>query len=694
MQLQNSGSLLGAKSDVQPPRPPLVVSAFALRASALRLSTWIGSASLAGLAFGLIDIARASLTFRGSVGLSNAAAVLGLWLWFGQLLGVLLCLARVLGAATKRRLRTRFAWHAFLAMLAGSVALLLARKVFAGSGIRRTYVGAVGPWAAPLSIALGTWVALWVRARLFPDGFARIARGEIASAAGVLAVAAVVLDAYAPGGYLYLHILLLTAALLLATRALDLIGLPPLAGRTALVASIVTLPSLAAFPSDRPARALLAQPTWAGVKLVGYVKFHADFDHDGYSPVFGGGDCDDKDPSVFVGAAERPGDGRDSDCDGLDAPKPSTLSFAPFRVPAVGPAQQIYARAKQFPTVVILVDALRFDRVGNRRFPNLEQLARESIRFTHVYATSSTTLSSVPAMMTGRVRPARGRETIARSLALAGQSSVFIAPDAVIAHFRKLAERDPVLSFSSQETIPTDYAMGWRPGYRGSTSGQMTAAAIANLDSALPPGLLWLHYFDVHEWITLDGGPASPPAGGDVARYDAALERVDASLRPLLEMRDRLTLVLIADHGEGLGAHGLEHHTNYLFEKLAHIPLLLRVPGTEPATVDVPVTSTGLFNTLRALRGLPLDRSADDDLLPLLGATHIGDGPGFAGFDAVQWSFLHGRHRLLYIPRQQLAELYDVEHDPLEQTNLAEQNPHLTSELLTRLFQIQNEPPQ
>jgi choline-sulfatase len=692
MQLQNLPSLSGAKSELEVPRPRLVVSAFALRAFALRLSTWIGPASLAAFAFGVTDIVRASLAVRGSVGPSSAAALLGLWLWFGQMLGVLVCLARLLAAATKHRVPNRFAWHGLWAMLAGAIALLLARKVLAGSGIQRTYLGAIGAWVIPLCVGLGTWVALWVTARVFPNGLTRVWRWAIASTAGVLAVGALVLDACAPGGYLYLHILLLTAALVVATRAVDLLRLPPIAGCTALAASIVTLPSLAAFPMDRPARELLGKPTWAGVELVAYVKFHMDFDHDGYSAVFGGGDCDDRDASVYVGAMERLGDGRDSDCDGLDGPKPSTLSFAPFRAPAIGPAQQIYAHAKQFPTVVILVDALRFDRVDDPRFPNLAQLARESIRFTRAYATSSTTLSSVPAMMTGRVRPARGRDNIARSLARVGQSSRFIAPDVLIEHFQKLGQQDPVRSFSSHEAIRTDHTMGWRPGCRVSTSEQMTAAAIAHLGSARPSDLLWLHYFDVHEWPTLDVQGAPPR--GDAARYDAALQRFDASLRRLLEMRDLFTFVLIADHGEGLGARGLRSHADYLTEELAHIPLLFRVPGTEPATVDVPVASTGLFNTLRALRGLAPDGGTADDLLPLLGATRIGDGPGFAGFDAAQWSFLHGHHRLLYTPQQQLAELYDLEHDPLQGTNLAEQNPQLTSELLTRLFQIRNEPPQ
>jgi hypothetical protein len=616
------------------------------------------------------------------------AAILGLWLWFGQILAVFTWLARFCGAAIRRKLPSRAAWHAFLALFAGLGALLLAHKVFAGGGVRRTYVGSWGTWVVPLSAVLGAWLA----ARLFANGWGTARRWRIVGAAAALSLAAGVLDAWAAEDYLYLHVLVLTLGLALASHAVELMQLPAVARNAALATSLLALPSLLAFPASRPARELLAQPTWAGLQLIEYAQFHVDFDHDGQSPLFGGGDCNDWDASVFLGATERPGDGRDSNCDGLDDPRPSTLVFEPFHTHGVRTAQGISERAKQFPTVVILVDALRFDRVGDPRFPNLAQLARESIRFDHAYSTSSTTLSSVPAMMSGRVRPAVGRDNIVQSLSRAGQSSAFIGPDELVRHFGKLVAVDPLLSFSARETIPSGHTVGWGAGGDAPTSEKITTAAIERLDSTQPPALLWLHYFDVHQWSVLE--PEALSGRGYEVRYDAALQRMDASLRPLLDRRDRVNIVLIADHGEALGARGVMHHANFVFEELAHIPLLIRVPGIEPATVEVPVSSTGVFNTLRALRGLEPDATADGSLLALVGATDVGAGPGFAGFDSAQWSFLYGTHRLLYMPREQLVELYDVEQDPQEHVNLVDAEPALTSELLERLFQLHNELPQ
>jgi hypothetical protein len=39
-----------------------------------------------------------------------------------------------------------------------------------------------------------------------------------------------------------------------------------------------------------------------------------------------------------------------------------------------------------------------------------------------------------------------------------------------------------------------------------------------------------------------------------------------------------------------------------------------------------------------------------------------------------------------------LVELYDVAHDSLEQENLVDAEPQLASQMLARLFQLNNEP--
>ncbi|MES1185305.1 MAG: sulfatase-like hydrolase/transferase [Myxococcales bacterium] len=687
-QLQNVRSLVATQSDSHATAALVDAKPFVVRPFALQLLTSLCSGSLAGLAFGVSDVVRATSALGGSLELPIAAALLGLWLWVGQVLGLFVWLIRILAAAVERRMPSRIACHCLWALLTGGLALLVARRVFSGAGIRATYVGSWGPWVAPLCVGVGT---LCVVRQLEPVRESQ-PKWVLAGSVAVLSVFAVVVDAYSPGGMLYLHVLLLAVGLALALHAVDWAKLPHFAGYTTLALSLLTLPNLLAFPSTRLARELLAQSDWAGWEIIDYIQFHFDLDHDGYSPLFGGGDCDDADPSVFSGATERPGDGHDSDCDGIDDPTPSGLVFAPFQPQSEQPARQVSERARQFPTVVILVDALRFDRVENARTPNLARLANESIRFTHAYSTSSTTLTSVQAMMSGRVRPALGRQNIAQSLARAGQASCFVAPDVLIDHFQKLGESNPLLSFSARDAIFTHHAISWGPGNTVSTSDQVTAEAIKLLDATTPPALLWLHYFDVHEWNVIEGEGLS--AHGDIARYDAAVARFDASLRPLLERRERVNLVLIADHGEGLGARGIKNHANFMIQELTRIPLLIRVPGSDPARVDTAVTSTAVFNTLRALRGLELDPTADQSLLTLVGMSGLGEGPGFPGFDNAQWSFLYGNHRLLYMPHQQLVELYDVERDPLETKNQASESPHLAAELLARLFLVHNEPPQ
>lgn len=684
--MQNFRSLDVAESDLETSASEVATHRVSARTFAPALST-LGSGAVAGLVLGLSDVVRASLAAGSWVGLPVAAALCGLWLWFGQLLAIVAWGGRLLAASIKRRLSHAAAWPALVAVFAGAVTLLLARKLFAGGGIRQTYVASLGTWALPLCIAAAAWLA----ARATGGALERIKRWKnvAAAAAGAVSIAALVVDACAPGGYLYLHVMLLALGVVLATQAVELLRLPRFVRHAACVTSLLTLPSLVTFPASRSARELMAQPTWAGLELIDYAQYHIDFDRDGQSPVFGGGDCDDGDASAFLGATERPRDGHDSNCDGLDDPKPTSLVFEPFHGQSAQLAKQISERAKQFPTVVVLVDALRFDRIGNPRFPNLAQLARESIRFSQAYSTAATTLISVPAMMSGSVRSTRSRDNIAQSLARAGQSSHFIAPDVITAHFQLLGSADPVSSFSGRESIPTNRARGWGVGDTVSTGVQMTHKALELLDSARPPDLLWLHYFDVHQWNALE--EAGLPPSGDVARYDAVLERLDACFRPLFERRERVNIVLLADHGEGLGARGVRYHGNLVFQELAHIPFLVRVPGSEPATVDVPITGTSVFNLLRALRGLEPDDTAALNPLLLQGSADVGPGPGLAGFDDMQWSLLYGRHRLLYMPGQQLTELYDVASDPLEQKNQADENPQLASELLSRLFELHNE---
>lgn len=651
----------------------------------------LSAASAAGVVFGTADIVRAALAVPSSVSFGTGMAVLGLWLWFAQLLGVVTWSARNLAAKVRRSVDSRKAELALLTLCLGLVGLALVRRFIADGGVHRgALVRAHAPWALTFMAALGAGIALRFRAAGKANGLdQRSLRIGLIASSITLALSAVELDARLAGGYLYIHVLLLTFAVVVSTYAVELTSLPGLVKRGALIITIVSAPSVLAFPASRGARELLVQPTWAGVQLVEYAQYHLDFDHDGHSIAFGGNDCDDSDASTYVGAAEKPGDGRDSDCNGADDPKPSELAFEPFTGLQEGAQRHIAERAKRLPTLVVLIDALRFDRVGNARFPNLAQLARESLQYTQVYATSSTTLSSVPAMMSGHVRVPPGRDNIAQAIGRAGQSSRFVSSDALWTHFRRLGSQNPLTSFTSSELVGAENASLWGKNQSASNDEQISASAIRHLSSDRPSELLWLHYFGLHEWASSSG--FLPLGGEEEKRYDAALEILDRNLAPLLALRDRFAVVLLADHGEGLGERGIKHHAGLLFQELAHVPMLIRVPGVEPTTIDMPLGSTCVFNTLRALRGLDADPAAAPSLLQFVGASNVGQGPGFAAFETSQWSLLYGTHRLLYTPRQQLLELYDLRLDPSERKNRADENPWLASQLLGHLTWLRND---
>jgi arylsulfatase A-like enzyme len=177
-----------------------------------------------------------------------------------------------------------------------------------------------------------------------------------------------------------------------------------------------------------------------------------------------------------------------------------------------------------------------------------------------------------------------------------------------------------------------------------------------------------------------------------IQAYLAAIYFADAMLGRVLDalekspLRDNTIVVLWSDHGWHLGEK--EHWQKFTgWRACARVPLIIRVPKGAPGLPDGtkagavshrPVSLVDLFSTLTELCGLPEKAGIEQrSLVPLLrdpkadwphaALTHL-DRPQNYAISTERWRYLH------YFDGGE--ELYDIETDPHEWTNLATSPEH------------------
>ena len=210
----------------------------------------------------------------------------------------------------------------------------------------------------------------------------------------------------------------------------------------------------------------------------------------------------------------------------------------------------------------------------------------------------------------------------------------------------------------------------------------------------------WLHFYDAHAPAQAPAEFASPNGQdsyhGAIGFVDLQLSRVMTFLieRGLL---DRTIVVVVGDHGESLGEHGEPLHGLFVYESVIRVPLVIRAPfhGMQGRRVADPVRIVDIVPTVLDLMGETAASGIDGKtLVPLMsGALKELKLDAYSesryGFDRFGWSPLmalrQGRWKLIQAPR---PELYDLESDPTETTNLYSHRAGLASALMRRLEEI------
>lgn len=424
---------------------------------------------------------------------------------------------------------------------------------------------------------------------------------------------------------------------------------------------------------------------------------------------------------------------RDRTASGPHAPAPPRDGPRPAETLTRGPIALGGASGDHPNLLIITIDTLRMDHLGCYGYfrdtsPNIDNLAAESLLFVGCHAPVAQTLPSHTSLFTGvyprehgvvanlsqtagLYAPSPRLQTLATALSGAGY------------HTAAVVSAEPVKRDTGLEI---GFEFFSEPKDKKVFSDDATRRAIDWLACGPPePFFLWVHYFDPHaryeppapfdkmfqtddrlERYLSDQGfedEASKRANGgvkvkqtrqDINLYDGEIRYTDREIGRLIEafhqsgLGDDLVLVLTADHGEGLGQHGLPAHGNIWGEQL-RVPLILRIPGEPPQRIERPLNTPDIIPTLAALApALPLEvflsQATGVNRLSPSGAERplYAQLPGSR--NTMAEAILLGGWRLIRDPKNG-DRLYNLTEDPYELRNLIASEPVRAATLRDRL---------
>jgi iduronate 2-sulfatase len=168
--------------------------------------------------------------------------------------------------------------------------------------------------------------------------------------------------------------------------------------------------------------------------------------------------------------------------------------------------------------------------------------------------------------------------------------------------------------------------------------------------------------------------------------YYASVAYMDAQVGKVLDaleqagLNEKTIVIFTSDHGYHVGEHDFWAKVS-LHEESASVPLIISVPGKKPAVCHSLVELLDLYPTIAGLCGLEIpSRLQGKNIAPLLDDPTIAVRE--AGFSVAPSSqgFLLREHKWAYIQYKEDAsagiELFDMENDPKQYTNLAESAEH------------------
>ena len=396
-----------------------------------------------------------------------------------------------------------------------------------------------------------------------------------------------------------------------------------------------------------------------------------------------------------------------------------------------------------YNVVLITLDTTRADHLGcydpsRETSPRMDALASEGALFTNAMCSASVTPVSHASILTGQhpythgLRVLHGQTenrlpaeavTIAEALSEWGYSTAaFISAFPAGSRFGleqgfETFDED-FLKTPMSKIVTARGAINTGLNQRG--AAETTDNALRWLDGEQGRFFAWLHYFDPHDVQLLppkDYLSQHPPVRGAprqrlLKMYDIEIEYMDHHIGRVIDALeasgrlDNTIVVIVSDHGEGLGDHDWWTH-GILYSEQLQSPMILHGPGIKPGlrvdhlvrTIDVMPTVLDLVGidpaSISDMDGVSLTSQLEDNpedpgliayadsinMLTYTLSAGIQDKKNdmlFAVMDS-EWKYIH--HAL----RVEESELYHLTSDPKELENLYRERPDQVRRLLDDL---------
>lgn len=352
-------------------------------------------------------------------------------------------------------------------------------------------------------------------------------------------------------------------------------------------------------------------------------------------------------------------------------------------------ALALAASAASKPNLVLItLDSVRADRLsflGGKGVttPNLNHLAAESLVFEHAYAQAPGTVVSHATILTGSYPQNTGLSEIGGTLS----GSLPSLPDLLKSQGYKTAAFVGSIDLDPWNGVAQgldrgfqSYDAGFRPVTAGDAKAPVTERSGAEVvahaaawlaKNAQGPFFIWVHIND---------------ASAAHAGYNAAVGAADAAVGKLLtalktqKLDANTGIIVVADRGQSLGAHGEDGHGIFLYDETIHVPLLIKLPEAQTSAkqVSAKVRLVDIAPTVLEIAQIPVpSQMQGQSLLRVAKGGGGSDQPVYSRSDLSQrgfgWSILESWRagKYLYI-RAPKPELYDMTADPAAAHNLAQ----------------------